>query len=92
LRLAGALFGVVALVGSHEAEVKGQIVLHNLYYRYAPSEPEVLRGVSVLIDGQPLSRAPCSACLLTDRRLAGQAPHEGRRSERLLRQRRHRTP
>ena len=53
---AGRLFGVVALVGSHEAEAKGQIVLHNLYCRYAPSEPEVLRGVSVLIDGQPLSR------------------------------------
>jgi ATP-binding cassette subfamily B protein RaxB len=40
----------VALVGGHEGEVKGQIVLHNLYYRYAPSEPEVLRGVNLLIE------------------------------------------
>jgi ABC-type bacteriocin/lantibiotic exporter with double-glycine peptidase domain len=36
-------------IGGHEAEVQGEIVLHDLTYRYAPSEPEVLRGVDLTI-------------------------------------------
>ena len=53
----------VALVGGHEAEVQGEIVLHNLTYRYAPSEPEVLRGVTLRIGpGEFVALSGTSGC------------------------------
>jgi ATP-binding cassette subfamily B protein RaxB len=53
----------VALVGGHEAEVKGQIVLHNLTYRYASSKPEVLRGVALRIaPGEFVAMSGPSGC------------------------------
>ena len=53
----------VALVGGHEAEVQGEIVLHTLTYRYAPSEPEVLRGVNIRIaPGDFVAIAGASGC------------------------------
>ena len=53
----------VALVGGHEAQVQGEIILHDLAYRYAPSEPEVLRGVDLTIrPGEFVAIAGTSGC------------------------------
>jgi ATP-binding cassette subfamily B protein RaxB len=53
----------VALVGGHEAQVQGEIVLQDLAYRYAPSEPEVLRGVDLTIrPGEFVAIAGASGC------------------------------
>ena len=39
-----------ASVGGHEAVVEGRVELQQVLYRYAPGEPEVLRGVSMVIE------------------------------------------
>lgn len=59
-------------IGGHEAEVQGEIVLHDLTYRYAPSEPEVLRGVDVppfpssgIVETPRTATAPCEIRLQT---------------------------
>ena len=43
--------------------MQGEIVLHNLTYRYAPSEPEVLRGVTLRIaPGEFVAHSGTSGC------------------------------
>ncbi len=43
--------------------MQGEIVLHNLTYRYAPSEPDVLRGVTLRIAaGEFVALSGTSGC------------------------------